>query len=170
MRPTATVLAVILFAAPLAVAVAVAGDSPDRVIDRFYEAYRDGSVEAMLAVYAPDAVFEDVNQRHHVEGSEALRQMLTALVAMHHRIDLEEKRRAVHGDFVVVEYEYSGQLNGAVLGQSVGKEGCPDLEYTLPATSWYEVRDGRIVHQKDFIDLATLLELREQLLAAGSGQ
>ncbi len=81
---------------------------------------------------------------------------------------LEEKRRVVAGDTVVVEYEYLGQLNGAVLGASVGKEGCPDLEYSMPATSWYRVRNGLIVQQKDFIDWATFLDLRQQLLAAGS--
>ena len=73
----------------------------------------------------------------------------------------------MHGNVVVVEYDYAGFLNGAVLGQAVGKEGCPDLEYTLPATSWYEVEDGHIVRQRDFIDMATLLELRETLLAGG---
>ncbi len=146
----------------------VAGDSPGAAVDRFFGAYRDASLERMLASYAPNAVFEDVNQRHHFEGTEQLEQLLSQLVAMHHRMDVKEKRRVVDGNTVVVEYDYVGTLNGAVLGQIVGKEGCPDLEYALPTTSWYEVEDGKIVHQRDFVDWATLLELREQMLAAGS--
>ena len=148
--------------------VARAGDEPGDVVSRFQAAYRAGAVDAMLEIYAADAVFDDVNQRHHFEGTEQLRALLTRIVAMHHRIDLRETRRVVQGNLVVVDYEYAGFLNGAILGQAVGKQGCPDLEYTLPTTSWYEIRDGRIVHQKDFIDMATLLEVRETLLAGGT--
>lgn len=142
--------------------------APGQVVDRYQAAYRAGSVEGMLDLYATDATFEDVNQRHRFQGTEQLRAMLTGIVAMHLSQDLEENRRVVAGDIVVVEYAYKGQLNGAALGASVGKEGCPDLIYTLPATSWFKIEDGRIVHQKDFIDWATFLDLREQLLAAGT--
>ena len=68
----------------------------------------------------------------------------------------------------MVEYEYRGKLNGAALGAAVGKAGCPDLEYVLPTTSWYKVRGGKIVQQRDFVDWATFLDLRQQMLAAGT--
>ena len=158
------ILATLVLSAP----VSLAGDSPGATVDRFFGAYRDASLEGMLASYASNAVFEDVNQRHHFEGTEQLGQLLGQLVAMHLAMDVKEKRRVIHGNTVVVEYDYVGTLNGAVLGQAVGKEGCPDLEYTLPVTSWYRVEDGRIAHQKDFVDWATFLELRQKMLAAGS--
>ncbi len=145
------------------------GDRPGAAVDRFFGAYRDASLEGMLASYTPDAVFEDVNQRHHFEGTEQLGQLLGQLVAMHLKMDVKEKRRAIDGNTVVVEYDYVGTLNGDVLGQIAGKENCPDLEYVLPTTSWYEIKDGKIVHQRDFIDWATFLELREKMAAAGSG-
>jgi steroid delta-isomerase-like uncharacterized protein len=163
-RKTLLILAVATLAAP----GVLASQAPGQMVDRFQSAYRAGSVEDMLQVYAPDAVFEDVNQRHHFQGVEQLRAFLSALVGMHHEIDLRETRRVVRGDTVVVQYEYAGILNGAALGQSVGKEGCPDLAYTLPATSWFQVKGGRITHQIDFIDLATFQELRQQLLAAAA--
>jgi len=146
----------------------VAGDLPGAAVDQFFGAYRAASLEDMLASYAPNAIFEDVNQRHYFEGTEQLAQLLGHLVAMHHKMDVKEKRRVVDGNTVVVEYDYVGTLNGAVLGQIVGKDGCPDLEYALPTTSWYEIEDGKIVHQRDFVDWATFLELREQMVAAGS--
>ncbi len=146
----------------------LAGTSPGDVVDRFFGAYREASPQTMLSIYAPDAVFEDVNQRHHFEGTEQLGQMLGQLVAMHHSMDVREKRRVVDGDIVVVEYDYVGTLNGAVLGQVVGKEDCPDLEYALPVTSWYRIEDGRIAHQRDFVDWATFLELRQRMLAASA--
>ncbi|MCZ6695130.1 MAG: nuclear transport factor 2 family protein [Acidobacteria bacterium] len=145
---------------------AAAGVDPGMVIDRFYDAYRSGSVEGMLALYAPDAVFEDVNQRHLFTGAEQIRAMLTGIVGLHEVIDLREKRRVTDGDMVVVEYEYAGRLSGAALSQATGREGCPDIDYALPTTSWYRVEGGRIVHQKDFIDLATFMELQQKAAAA----
>ena len=160
---------VVLTLAVLLGPASVAGDSPGAAVDRLFGAYGDASLERMLASYSPDAVFEDVNQRHHFEGAEQLGQLLGQLVAMHLRMDVKEKRRVIHRNTVVVEYDYVGTLDGAALAQSVGKKDCPDLEYALPTTSWYEVEGGKIVHQRDFVDWATFLELREQMLAAGSG-
>ena len=147
--------------------VAGAAQGTSAVVDRLQAAYRDGSVQRMLAVYAEDATFEDVNQRHLFTGTEQLQAMLSALVSAHLHMDLEETRRVVSGDTAVVEYSYEGQLNGAVLGAAVGKEGCPDLTYEIPVTSWFRVKHGKIVHQKDFLDWATFLDLRQQMLAGG---
>ena len=146
---------------------AVAAGSAEAVVDRFQSAYRDGSVERMLDLYSADATFEDVNQRHLFTGTQQLQAMLMGLVGAHHEMDLVETRRVVAGDTVVVESVYKGQLNGAVLGASVGKEGCPDLTYEIPVTSWFQVEGGKISRQKDFLDWATFLELRRQMLAAG---
>lgn len=168
MRRPEWMMAGTLMAALTFAPLTVAGQEPGQAVDRLYDAYRNGSVDAMLSAYSEDATFEDVNQRHRFTGAEELKAMLTAIVGMHIRMELEEGRRVVDGDLVVVEYVYSGQLNGAALGASVGKEGCPDLEYVLSATSWYTVKNGKIVHQKDFIDWATLLDLRQQLLETGT--
>jgi ketosteroid isomerase-like protein len=154
----------------LAPVAATAGSSPGEVVDRFFAAYGERSLEGMLATYAADVVFEDVNQRHRFEGTDQVTRLLGSLVAMHYEMGTVEKRRVVQGPTVVVEYDYVGKLNGTVLGQAVGKEGCPDLEYVLPVTSWYEVKDGKITHQRDFIDWATHQELRQRLLAAGAGE
>ena len=168
MRRTGWMMVATLMAAVTFTPLTVAGQGPDQVVDRLYDAYRSRSVDGMLSAYAEDATFEDINQRHHFSGTDQLKAMLTAIVGMHIRMELREERRVVDGDVVVVEYVYGGQLNGAALAASVGKEGCPDLEYSLPATSWYEVKNGKIVHQKDFIDWATFLDLRQQLLEAGT--
>ena len=144
------------------------GDDPGQTVDRFQAAYRAGSVKGMLDLYDTDAVFEDVNQRHRFEGTEQLQALLSGIVAMHLSLDLEEERRVVAGDTVVVEYAYRGTLNGAALGASVGKEGCPNLAYVLPVTSWFRIENGLIAHQKDFIDWATFLDLRNELLASGT--
>ena len=53
-----------------AVPPAGAAESTGAVVDRFQAAYRDGSAERMLGLYAADATFEDVNQRHLFTGTE----------------------------------------------------------------------------------------------------
>lgn len=42
---------------------------------RWGAAYRSGSVEEKLGLYAASATFEDVNQRHRVTGTEQLQAM-----------------------------------------------------------------------------------------------
>ncbi len=153
----------------LAMVLPCAAGSPSGAVDRLYQAYNGRSVDGMLAVYDPEAVFEDVNQRHEVAGHEALHGMLARLAGAHHEMRIVEKRRMVDGNLVVVEYDYMGKLNGAVLGAAVGSDSCPDLEYVLPATSWYEVAADRIVRQRDFIDYATYLELQQKMQAAAAG-
>ena len=96
-------------------------------MDRFFEAYRAGDVEAMLAVYTADATFEDVAQRHVFQGTEQLRTMLTGIVQLHETMGLEEHRRTAEGETVVVEYHYTGRLSGAALSAMSGKE-CPSLD------------------------------------------
>jgi len=158
-------LALVLMAT--AVAPAMAADSrPDQVVDRFFDAYRRGAVEEMLALYAPGALFEDVNQRHRIEGTEQLREFLARIVRMHTTIGLSETRRATTGNTVVVQYAYTGTLSGAALRAITGKETCRDTEFTLPVTSWYEIEDGRIARQTDFIDLATLREIQARASGA----
>jgi steroid delta-isomerase-like uncharacterized protein len=154
------VLIPMVLAAP---SVGAEGPAPGQVVDRFYDSYRNGSVEGMMRLYAEDAVFEDVNQRHRLQGSEQLQGFLAGIVGLHAEIGLREKRRVTVGDTVVVEYEYTGILSGAALRQVSGKDSCQDTEYSLPVTSWYDVQDGHIVHQKDFIDLATFLEIQQQI-------
>ena len=149
-------------------APAMASDAPGRVVDSFFAAYSRGAVDEMLSIYSPEAVFEDVNQRHRFEGTESLRGFLAGLVEVHGRMEVHEKRRIVQGDLVAVEYEYRGELDGVELSRISGKQ-CQSLEYSLPATTWFTVRDGRIVHQKDFIDLATFLELKQQVAAGAAG-
>ncbi len=161
----AVTLALVLTAAAVAPALA-AKSREDRVIDRFFDAYRRGAVEEMLTLYAPDAVFEDLNQRHRLEGTDQLREFLGQIVKMHTTIGLVETRRATMGNTVVVQYEYTGTLSGAALRAVTGKETCQDTEFSLPVTSWYEIEDGRIARQTDFIDLVTLREIQARASGA----
>ncbi len=158
----------LVIAVCLAAAAPANSDDAGAVVDRFFDAYRAADLMAMLATYSPDAVFEDVAQRHHFEGTEQLQAFLGALVGVHTAMDIREQHRLVDGNRVVVHYLYAGTLSGAAMSLALGKEGCQDTTYEIPVTSWYEVEGGQIVHQTDFIDLATLLEVK-QLVAGTAG-
>jgi ketosteroid isomerase-like protein len=116
----------VLFAA---IAPVRSAEQPGTVIDRWFAAYSSRSLESMLGLYAPDAVFEDVSQRHRLVGHESLRTLFDSLIGLHASMGVREKRRVVQGRTVVVEYEYVGTLSGPALSRAVGKEGCPDLDY-----------------------------------------
>ena len=150
------------------VGVSTASDEPGLAVDKFQDAYRAADLPALLEIYADQAVFEDVNQRHHFEGTDQLQEFLGRLVGAHLHMDIEEKRRIVTGNTAVVEIDYVGTLDCSVLG-------LPDesLPYRMPAVQIFEVEAGRIVRQTDYIDYRTFTELQAEVqkkleAAAGS--
>ena len=138
----------------LVLTTGAADDGPAGVVEDFLSAYRVADVEKMTAIYAPGVRFVDVNQRHELTGREAMRESLSRLAAIHKEIDVEIKRQAVTGDLVTVEVVYSGTLDGAVLGRPDDE----DLEYALPAVLLFEVADGHIESQTDYLDYRTFTE------------
>lgn len=126
----------------------------DRFLSAYYEVYRSGTAEELAAFYADDVVFHDVSQRHHVEGKAAFTESLAGLKNIHLEMSVEEKRRVVSGDTVAVEILYKGTLDCAKLGR-------PDHEnlvYSLPAVLLFEVSEGKIRKQTDYIDFRTFSE------------
>jgi ketosteroid isomerase-like protein len=137
---TVAMFLALLLAPTSAVAGQAAAPEPEAVVTRFYQAYRAADVDAMLAVYAPAAVFVDVAQRHHIVGEGALREFLTRLAGVHLAMDVEIERRVVTGNTVVVDLAYVGTLSGAALHQATGLEGCTDtMVFALGGRtlSWY---------------------------------
>jgi len=111
----------------------------DRLLSAYYEAYRTGTAEELAGFYTDDVVFDDVSQRHHVEGKAPFTEALAGLKNIHVEMNIEEKRRMVSGESVVVEIFYKGTLDCAKLGR-------PDhenLSYALPAVLLLEVSNGR---------------------------
>ncbi|MGH9388162.1 MAG: nuclear transport factor 2 family protein [Vicinamibacteria bacterium] len=139
--------------AGLFTASGLANDS-DHFLKAYYEAYRTGTVEELAAFYTEDVVFDDISQRHHAEGKAAFTEALESLKDIHVEMSIEEKRRLVSGNMVVVEILYKGTLDCAKLGR-------PDhdnLPYVLPAVLLFEVSKGRIRKQTDYIDYRTFSE------------
>lgn len=135
-------------------ATAAAAAGPAQVIDDFLAAYRAGDVDKMTAIYAEDVRFVDVSQRHELTGREAMRDSLGNLRTIHKEMGVEVKRRAVSGSLVTVEVVYTGTLDSDALGQPEEE----DLVYSLPAVLLFEVENGRIASQTDYLDFRTFSE------------
>ncbi len=58
----------------------MATSTPQEMIDTFFERFNAGDIEAVLALYEPDAVFVDEPGKV-VQGTDALRESLTAFMA-----------------------------------------------------------------------------------------
>ena len=126
----------------------------DQLLSAYYETYRTGTAEELANFYTDDVVFDDINQRHHVEGRALFTEALAGLKNIHVEMSVVEKRRVVSGDTAVVEVLYKGTLDCAKLGR-------PDhenLPYELPAVLLFEVSDGKIRKQTDYIDYRTFTE------------
>lgn len=163
MKPCLSLLSlVVLLATP---GIVHATDDAGAAVDRYFTAYAAMDLDQMLLAFAPNAVFVDVLQRHHVEGTAGLRELLGGLVAVHSEMGIDVQRRIVSGNLVAVDYLYQGTLSGEALKAATGKESCRDTTYSIPVTTWFEIQGGRIHRQTDFIDLATLNEVKAK--AAG---
>ncbi len=138
----------------LFLATGAEANGPAGVVDDFLSAYRAADVEKMTAIYTPDVRFVDVSQRHERTGRDAMRESLSQLTAIHKKMDIEVKRRAVTGDLVIVEVVYSGTLDCDALG----RPDLEDVEYSLPAVLLFEVLDGHISSQTDYLDFRTFTE------------
>lgn len=144
------------------VGIVVARETPDDVVDRYLAVYSSADMEALLDLYTADATFIDVSQRHEVRGRQELQQQFQQLAGMHKGMKVEEKRRATSDGLVTVEVVYSGTLDCATLGFPDHE----DLHYELPAVLLFEIEDGRIRHQTDYLDFRTLFELQQTMQAS----
>ena len=139
-------------------------DSPNQVVDRYLSVYSEADMDGLLRLYSPEATFIDVSQRHEVSGTENLRAQFDDLAHKHQSMKVVEKRRAAKGNLVTIEVVYSGVLDCAALGLPVGEV----VEYEIPAVLLFEIEDGRIQHQTDYLDFRTIAELQQSLSAVAS--
>lgn len=134
--------------------------SPRTVVDAYFRAARRRDTPAILALFAPDAVYEDVTFDFRIVGHEPLRRMFDGAFAAMESAERRMRRTVAEGPHVVVEWVATGRHTGTMLG--VGATGRP---ITIRAVSIIEVADERIVRVTDYTDRAGL----EAQLRAGRG-
>lgn len=84
--------------------------SPERTIERFSALLADGELEALVALYEPDAVFAPARQES-VRGREAIREALRPILALEPRMTGNIERVLVAGETALVANRWT--LTGA---------------------------------------------------------
>jgi ketosteroid isomerase-like protein len=119
-------------------------------VDRYYIDYTAMSarptgpaMDTWLAHYAPYAFFEDPTAGQSGMGHDQIRKpYVEAFTGPLGPVSWTILRRLTGGDWTVVE----GWLDGTQAGKPVHTR----------FTTWLKIRDGRIVHQIDYLDYATI--------------
>lgn len=115
------------------------------VAERFFRAVEAGDVEAIRAIYAPDARIWHNNDRLEQSVDQNLRVLAWVaknLTSRHYRV---QRRVAIPGGFMqqhVLEAETAGG------------------PFSMPACVVCEVRDGRITRLEEYLDSAQANHLR----------
>ena len=119
------------------------------LIRRYYEAFETGDSEAMLALMTDD-VIHDVNQGERRVGVEKFR-AFNARMNHHYRETLSD---------IVVSVSKTGARAAAEFNVAgsylVTDEGLPQAKgqtYTLPAGSFFAIRDGKIARVTTYYNL-----------------
>jgi pimeloyl-ACP methyl ester carboxylesterase/ketosteroid isomerase-like protein len=125
----------------------------DRLLRQLEEAYRRMDVDRFVALFTDDVAQLDVNRRVHVKGRAAWEDWTRQINAAHRRMERQHRGRAIVGDWVIAEIEWSG----LVRGEAVGSPG-RDREYRYTGLGLIRVKEGKVAQQILYGDYATLSE------------
>lgn len=108
------------------------------VVRAYVEAFNQGDLEALRALFTPDAVIQGVLRKGGMDEILPIwRELIEGL-----GIQLEVEEMVAEGDLVAVRYIETGTFKGPFFGnQPTGKS------YELVAMEFFVVRDGKI-HQR----------------------
>jgi len=113
---------------------------PEAVVREFCAAWSGRDVDAILAWFAPDAVYHNMPMPP-VHGHAGIRGVLEMFVPPASKIAFEILAVASRGNVVFTE-----RVDRFTVG---------DKEIALPVAGVFEVRDGKIAAWRDYFDLAT---------------
>lgn len=123
----------------------------DRLLDALEEAYASMDVDRWVSCFTEDVEQIDVPRRVHVVGREAWRTQTERINAGHRRMGRVHHGRAVLGNWIVVEVEWTGTVRGEVIGRP-GE----DRRYRYSGLALLELAGERIRRQIIYGDVATL--------------
>ncbi len=125
----------------------------DRLLEEMEEAYRAMETERFVNLFADDVVQLDVNRRVHVSGRQDWTAWTRRIHAAHLAMTRRHRGRAVVGEVIIAEIEWSGTVRGDALG-TPGE----DRTYQYTGLGPMRLADGKIREQILHGDFATLSE------------
>ncbi|MFD2512578.1 ester cyclase [Pontibacter locisalis] len=105
------------------------------IVQQYADAFNDGDLDALVALFAPDAEIQGVFGKAQMERAlEVWRQLVTGL-----GMQLTIEGMIAEGDVVAVRYTERGTFTGPFMGhEPTGKS------YEVAAMEWFLIRDGKI--------------------------
>jgi len=125
------------------------------VVERFFAALEAGDIDAVRAIYAPDAVIwhnDDLIEQPVEENLKVLTGLHKAVSGLRYEI----VRRVPSDDGVIQQHILRGTLPG---GQQV----------SLHAAMYLQVKDGRVTRIEEYLDSAKRSSIRAAREALSSG-
>jgi steroid delta-isomerase-like uncharacterized protein len=131
----------------------MAGEGTVALIERYYAAVNDGDSEGMLACLSED-VAHDVNQGRRRSGKQSFREF-TKHMERCYAEQLENMTILASADGTRAAAEFL--VLGTYIETDEGLPPATGQTYTLPAGTFFEVRDGLIVRVTTYYNLADWL-------------
>jgi len=124
----------------------------DRLLTDLEATYRAKDVDGFVALFADTFAQLDVNRRVHVRGRDPWREWTKRINDAHTAMTRTHRGRAIVGDWVIVEVEWSGTLRPEAIEAAVPRA------YRYTGLGLLRLRDGRIDAQILYGDFATFSE------------
>ena len=121
----------------------------EALIQRYYDAFNRGDLDAMLATVANDVV-HDVNQGERREGRDRFH-AFCARMAHHYKETLDGLTIMVTPDGTRAAAEFN--VRGSYLVTETGLPDAKGQTYALPAGTFFVIRDGRIARVTTYYNL-----------------
>jgi limonene-1,2-epoxide hydrolase len=113
-------------------------DAPADLVRSFCDAWGAGDLDAVLAYFAPDAVYHNIPV-DPVTGVDAIRSTIEGFMAGVEKVEFRVRHLVAEGDVVLTE--------------RVDVFHIPGRTIELPVMGTFEIADGRIVAWRDYFDL-----------------
>jgi steroid delta-isomerase-like uncharacterized protein len=123
-----------------------------------FAAWNAHDVEASLALYSDDIVWQDVSSPQAFQGKEAVRQYIQGWFSAFPDMKLTVKNRVISEDQLAGELEFTGTNNGP-LQLAPGIPAVPPTGKTVNGRGTYFVRfkDGKAVEVHTYPDAAGMM-------------
>ncbi len=109
-------------------------------------------VDALMAFYAPDVVFDDISAIEPLRGAAAMRQFMEDLYVAFPDAHVDLQNVFSDGRFVAAEYEFAGTHQGEFAGQpGTGRE------FRIKAMSVYDFDGSKFTRETFYWDSASLI-------------
>jgi len=156
MKTTTALGAVALLLAGVLSAGAAEAPTPEeqaeQLVRDLFAVWGSHDLDRLDALFAADGVYEDVPPQITYRGPEKIKGFLTAIWGWAPDIELNLTSVAVAGDRAVAEWIMTGTQTGPI-----GPIPASGKEFSVRGASVIELRDGKILRNSDYYDLASLV-------------